>query len=165
MVIDILFVLILVLSTIKGWQRGVLGAILGLFGWFIAIFISLKVAHYAQPIFQNWLSSHRINYIVTCVILILLSIILFSLISKLSNHFFTLIMLGWASKLAGVLVYFITYIMVASAIIEICIPSQIVQVYAKPSKTYVVFHKVHQLLVWPIYKQSHAVWQNIRNGI
>lgn len=118
MFIDILLIVLLILATIKGYQRGL---IVGVFS-FIAIIIGLAAAlklstvaaHYigtAIKISDTWLP------VISFAVVFILVVLLIRLGANLVQKTVEISMMGWVNRLGGIILYIAIYVLVFSVVL------------------------------------------------
>ena len=118
MVIDIVFLLLLLLSIIKGYSRGLIIAVVS----FLAIFIGLAAAMKLSVIVAGWLGANTniakewLPFIAFGLVMIGV-IILVRWLAGLLEKSIECAMLGWFNKLAGIALYIFLYITFFSIIL------------------------------------------------
>jgi membrane protein required for colicin V production len=115
MVIDIIFLILLVLSVIKGASRGLIVAVFS----FLAIIIGVAAAMKLSYIVANWLQ-HSFNTgkqwlpVLSFLIVLVAVIFLVRWLANLLQAAIKVSMLGWLNKLGGIIFYLLLYISVFS---------------------------------------------------
>lgn len=118
MLIDIIFLICLVLSIIKGYQKGL---VLALFS-FVGIFLGLAAAVKFSALVAGWLKEYTHTALgwlpFVAFMMILIGVwILVRIGSKIIETSLELVMLGWANRLAGILLYALIYATVLSIVL------------------------------------------------
>jgi membrane protein required for colicin V production len=118
MVLDLVFVIILILAILKGYQRGL---VVGLFslvaviiGLAAAIKLSTVVAGYigsTVKVSEEWLP------LISFAVVFLVVILLIRLGAKAIEKSVEVAMLGWVNKLAGIILYAAIYTLVFSVLL------------------------------------------------
>lgn len=118
MLLDIIFAVILVLAVLKGYRQGL---IVGLFslvavviGLAAAIKLSAVVAAYigkAVKVSDEWLP------VISFAVVFLVVVLLIRLGAKAIEKTFETVMLGWANKIGGVILFAAIYIVVFSVLL------------------------------------------------
>ncbi|MDI3318441.1 CvpA family protein [Pinibacter soli] len=118
MIIDILFIIILVFALYKGWRNGFVVAILSVVGLIIGLVAAMKLsavtANYLKDstnISLRWLPF--ISFLIVFIAVMLLIRLLASLITKTME----VVALGWANKLAGIILYAVVYTIALSVVL------------------------------------------------
>src|SRR5258706_12744902 len=115
MIVDLVFVIILILAIIKGYQRGLIVGIFSFIaivvGLAAAIKLSVVVAGYigkSVKVSDEWLPF--ISFIVVFIVVVLL----IRWGANLIHRSFQVAMLGWLNRLGGIILYLAIYIAVFS---------------------------------------------------
>ena len=118
MIIDIIFLLLMILATIKGFRNGFIVAVFSFFGIIIGLAAAMKLSTVVAGWLQNstniaaaWLPFLSFALIMIGVILLVRLGALF--IQKTME----LVLLGWVNKLSGVLLYAALYITLFSVVL------------------------------------------------
>jgi membrane protein required for colicin V production len=118
MIIDVLFIIILIFALYKGWRNGFVVAILSVVGLIIGLVAAMKLSAIAAShlkdstnISVRWLPF--ISFMVVFIAVMLVIRLLASLITKTME----VVALGWANKLAGIVLYAVIYTIVFSVIL------------------------------------------------
>jgi membrane protein required for colicin V production len=118
MIIDILFIIILILAGIKGFRQGIILALFSMVAFVIGLAAAMKlsvvVAGYigkAVKVSDQWLPV--ISFAVVFLVVVLLIRWGASLIQKGAE----IAMLGWANRLAGILLYAGLYLLIYSIVL------------------------------------------------
>lgn len=106
MIIDGLIGVVLVLAFIRGWKKGILWAIASTAAVVLGSLVSLKLSHrLAQFIQEQQIIDSKYTLIISYILLFLLVMYGLRLLSKLIEKLLKSLMLGWANRLAGGLLY------------------------------------------------------------
>jgi membrane protein required for colicin V production len=118
MILDLIFVIILVLAVIKGYQRGL---IVGIFS-FIAIIIGLAAAIKLSVVVAGYIG-RAVNLsdewlpIISFVVVFLIVVLLVRWGANLIQRTAEVVMLGWVNRLGGIIFYSALYIAVLSVLL------------------------------------------------
>lgn len=118
MFLDLLFVIILVLATVKGYQRGL---IVGIFS-FIAIIIGLAAAIKLSTVVAGYIGdtikvSDEWLPVISFAVVFILVVLLIRLGANMIQKTVEISMLGWVNRLGGILLYIAIYGMVYSVVL------------------------------------------------
>lgn len=118
MFLDFIFAIIIVFAIYKGYQRGLIVGLFSLAAVIIGIAAAMKlsavVAGYigkAVKVSDQWLPV--ISFIIVFIFVLLLVRLGANLIEKLAES----ILLGWANKLGGILLYAVIYTIIFSVLL------------------------------------------------
>ena len=118
MLLDIIFLILLVLAVIKGYQRGLIVGLFSLVAIIVALAAAMKlsavVAAYMGDnvkIAEQWLPV--ISFAIVFIVMVLLIRLGANLLQKTAE----LAMLGWLNKLGGILFYLVIYTLVYSVLL------------------------------------------------
>jgi membrane protein required for colicin V production len=118
MIIDLVFIALLVLALVQGYRRGLIVAIFSLVsiivGLAAAIKLSSVVANHlgtAVKISDKWLP------VISFAIVFIIVVILVRLGAKAIQRLTETLLLGWANKLGGIILYVALYTTVFSVVI------------------------------------------------
>ena len=118
MIIDIIFVILMVVALIQGYRRGLIVAVFSLIsiivGLAAAIKLSAVVANYlghSVKVSDKWLPV--ISFAIVFIVVVLLIRLGAKAIQKLTEA----MMLGWANRLGGIVLYAVIYITIFSVLL------------------------------------------------
>ena len=115
MIVDLVFVIILILAIIKGYQRGL---IVGIFS-FIAILVGLAAAIKLSVVVAGYIGrsvkvSDEWLPVIAFIVVFLMVVLLVRLGAKFIQRTAEIAMLGWVNRLGGIILYLALYISVFS---------------------------------------------------
>lgn len=118
MIIDILFVALLVLAFVNGYNKGFIIAVFSI----IALIVGLAAAIKLSAIMAGYLKdsvniSAKWLPVVSFFIVFLLAVLLVRLGATAIQKTFELAMLGWINRIAGVILYIFLYTIILSVVI------------------------------------------------
>lgn len=106
MILDFVFGISLLIALVRGWQKGILWTVLQVLAVFVALPLSLKLTHSVSQFVTNDLGvESRFTFLLTFVALFILSMLLFRLVVKLVEGSLDALMMGWANRLFGAILY------------------------------------------------------------
>src|SRR4030095_16818256 len=118
MIIDIIFVILIVLALIQGYRRGLIVAVFSLvsiiIGLAAAIKLSAAVANHlgqAVKVSDKWLP------VVSFAIVFIAVVLLIRLGARAIQKLTEAMMLGWANRLGGIILYVVIYITIFSVLL------------------------------------------------
>lgn len=116
--IDIAFLLIIIIATVKGIRKGIIMAIFTFIGWFIGIAAALKLSAFVATYLQHhtdigvkWLPLLAFLLVFVTVILLV------QLAGKSVEGVFNISLLGWVNRLGGALLYTAIYTLAFSVVL------------------------------------------------
>ena len=118
MFIDILLIVLLIMATIKGYQRGL---IVGIFS-FIAIIIGLAAAMKLSTVAADYIGnaikvSDAWLPVISFVVVFIGVVLLIRIGANLVQKTVEISMLGWLNRLGGILLYIAIYLLVFSVLL------------------------------------------------
>ncbi|HKZ65258.1 MAG TPA: CvpA family protein [Chitinophagaceae bacterium] len=118
MFLDLIFVVILILAVIKGYQRGL---IVGIFS-FIAVIIGLAAAIKLSTVVAGYIGdtikvSDEWLPVISFAVVFILVVLLIRLGANMIQKTVEISMLGWVNRLGGILLYIAIYGMVYSVVL------------------------------------------------
>lgn len=132
MILDLVFAVLIILAIIKGYQRGLIVGIFSLIAIIIglaaAIKLSTVVADYigkAVKISDQWLP--LISFAIVFFVVVLLVRLGANAIQKAAET----VMLGWANRLGGIILYIAIYITIFSVVLFYAEQIKLIQPAAK----------------------------------
>ena len=118
MFLDIVYIIILLLAVIKGYRRGIIVGIFSL----VAVIIGLVAALKLSVVVAGWLQNHSgvgaawISFlsfaIVFCSVVVLVRIV-----ARILHEAVKMLLLGWADKLGGIILYALIYTLIYSVLL------------------------------------------------
>ena len=168
MLIDFIAIALIVLSIIKGFQKGFIIAIFSLLAFVVGLAAALKlsavVAEYLGShtnISQRWLP------ILAFAGVFLLVILLVRLGAKALEGIIQVAMLGWLNKLAGIVFYLLLYLFIFSIILFYATQLHLIKPQTiQTSTTYPVIYPIAPIVmdgfgdVLPLFKNIFAQLEN-----
>ncbi len=118
MIIDILFLLLLIMSVLRGYKRGFVVAIFS----FLAVIIGLAAAMKLSVAVAGWLERNmHINEkwlpFISFILVMIGVILLVKWLAGILHTAIEFVLLGWLDKLCGILLYAFLYITVYSIVL------------------------------------------------
>lgn len=118
MIIDIVFIIMLIMAVIKGWQRGLVIAIFSVIGLIVGIVAAMKLS----ALVAEWLKdstsiSAKWLPFISFAVVFLGAVLLIRLGANLLESTLEVALLGWANKLGGILLYIIIYTLAYSVLL------------------------------------------------
>jgi membrane protein required for colicin V production len=115
MIIDIIFAILILLACFKGYKRGLIVAVFSFIGFVIGLAAALKLSAIVANHLKNsvnisakWLPC--LSFILVFIVVVLLVRIGAKLIEKTAEA----VLLGWANRLGGILLYALLYTIILS---------------------------------------------------
>ena len=110
MIIDIIFVILLLMACFKGYSKGLIVALFSIVGFIAGLAAALKLSTYAtERISAGLNASGKWLPFVSFLLVFLVVVLLVNLGAKLLQKSVELIMLGWANRLGGILLFILLY--------------------------------------------------------
>ncbi len=115
MLIDLVFVAIVLLALVKGYTRGLIIAVFSL----VALIAGAAAAVKLSALVASWLKSSihagaRWLPVIAFVLVFLAVVLLVRLGAKALEKMVEMALLGWANRVAGMLLYFVVYTVILS---------------------------------------------------
>lgn len=138
MLIDFTFAALLILAIIKGYQKGFIIAVFSIIAFIIGLAAALKLSAAVAAYLKGSISiSEKWMPFIAFALVFFAVIILVRLGAKLIERSFQAVMLGWANRIAGILLYAVLYLIILSIFIFYAEKLQLLQPEAiKSSQTY-----------------------------
>jgi len=169
MYIDIVFLVLLAYSFIRGYMKGLVMAALSLIGYITAVFVTF---YFTQRITLYFHLQQAWAPVVSYLVVFFAIVIAFVLLAKLIEKFLSAIQLNFINKLLGGLVGVLISIFVYSALIWVlhmvkAIPTNQLQESKTASVLLYIAPTLYKLVgfVFPVLKESLAQFQNYLNGV
>lgn len=99
--IDICIVILLVVSNLNGVRQGLIKALAGLVGWFLALLLAVKFSPDLQPVMVKYTADPTMQKIAAFASIIFAVLILAWLAGQLLHKLIQQMKLSWLNRLAG----------------------------------------------------------------
>jgi membrane protein required for colicin V production len=99
--LDYVLIIIIALSALYGFFRGIVREILSLIGWVVSFWVALKFSHKLTGLFDGMFSNEGLLYGVSFVALLLITLIAFTIVSMIIGRFVKLTGLGLVDRGIG----------------------------------------------------------------
>jgi membrane protein required for colicin V production len=116
--IDIIFLILLVVSTIVGLKQGLIKAVLSLIGIIAGVFLASNFYEPLANVF-GFFNNEDVANIVAFILILVVVIIIASLLAKLLDSVIKAIMLGWVNSIGGAVFGFLMGVITLSAILAV----------------------------------------------
>src|ERR1700710_362887 len=118
MLIDIIFIVLLVIAIVKGYRKGFIIAIFSL----LAIIIGLAAAMKLSVVTAAWLKdaihvAAKWLPVIAFAVVFLIVVLLVRLGARALQKTAEFALLGWANRLAGILLYMALYVIILSVLL------------------------------------------------
>jgi membrane protein required for colicin V production len=118
MLLDIIFVILLILAIVKGYQRGLIVGIFSLIAIIIALAAAMKLsAVVASYLGENVNVSQQWLPVISFAVVFVVMVLLIRLGANLLQKTVELAMLGWLNRLGGIIFYIVIYTIVYSVVL------------------------------------------------
>ena len=102
MLIDITILVLAIIAFYFGFKRGLVSSILFFVAMFVALIAALKLSHWYAVKFEQWFNiASEYLPLLTFAIVFIIVMVLFTLLSRLIESFFSAVNLGFINRLAG----------------------------------------------------------------
>lgn len=113
--IDIIFAILIIIAIIKGYQKGLIIALFSIIALIVGLAAALKLSAAVAVYLQNNVDvSTKWLPVISFALVFFLVVFLVHLGGKLIEKTFKMVMLGWANRLGGILLYIILYTIIFS---------------------------------------------------
>lgn len=99
--IDICIVILLVFSNLNGIRQGLIKALAGLIGWFLALMLAIRFSSQVQPLMSQYTADPTMQKIAAFASIIAVVVILAWLVGHLLHKLLKQMKLSWLNRLAG----------------------------------------------------------------
>jgi membrane protein required for colicin V production len=113
--IDLIFAVLMILAVIKGYQKGLIIALFSIIALIVGLAAALKLSaatgvylQHNTSVTSKWLP------VISFAIVFIVIVILVNLGGKLIEKTFEMALLGWANRIAGILLYVVLYTIIFS---------------------------------------------------
>jgi membrane protein required for colicin V production len=113
MIIDIIFVILIVLALIQGYRRGFIVAVFSLVSIIVGLAAAIKLsAVVASRLGHEVKVSDKWLPVISFAIVFIVAVLLIRLGARAIQKLTEAMMLGWANRLGGILLYAVIYVMI-----------------------------------------------------
>ncbi len=173
MILDLIVAVLIVLAIIKGYQRGLIAGVFS----FVAIIIGLAAAIKLSAVVADYLSksvniSDQWLPIISFAVVFIIVVVLVRLGANAIQRVTEAVMLGWANRIGGVLLYVAIYVIIFS--VALFYAEQIKLVKPETTKKSVTYRMVQPWgpkavntfgAVVPVFNDMFAQLENFFDGI
>jgi membrane protein required for colicin V production len=107
-----------ILAIIRGWQKGILYAVLTFFAFFFGILVALKLSGIlSEYLFAQHIVNSQYTFLLAFILLFLATILLFKLLIRLVERVMDGLMLGWINRLGGAILYLMLSVFITSTFV------------------------------------------------
>jgi len=118
MIIDIIFVILIVLALIQGYRRGFIVAVFSLVSIIVGLAAAIKLsAVVASRLGHEVKVSDKWLPVISFAIVFIVAVLLIRLGARAIQKLTEAMMLGWANRLGGILLYAVIYVMIFSVLL------------------------------------------------
>jgi len=118
MVFDGIILILICISFYRGWKKGILWAIFSMVSVVIGILLSLKLSHYvADYLFKQNIMTSQYTLLISFILIFVLVVFLFRFGIKLVEKLLEAVLLGWANKILGGVLYSLMTIFIVSTLV------------------------------------------------
>lgn len=115
MIIDIVFAILLVMAAIKGYRKGLILAVFSIAAFFVGLAAALKLSAVVAGYLSNTISvSARWLPFISFLVVFLGVVLLIHWGGKLLETSVQAVMLGWANRIGGILLFAVAYTLIFS---------------------------------------------------
>ena len=100
-ILDIVIVILLVVSNLNGIRQGLIKALSGLVGWFLALLLAIRFSPDVQPLMGQYTTDPTMQKIAAFASIVAVVVILAWLAGQLLHKVMEQIKLSWLNRLAG----------------------------------------------------------------
>lgn len=116
--IDIIFLILILMAIYKGYRKGLIISLFSIIALMVGLAAAMKLSAMAAGYLEGSLNvSARGLAVLSFVLVFLLAVFIVRLGAKAIEKTVELAMLGWANRIAGIILYFILYTCVFSVIL------------------------------------------------
>ncbi|MBL7701712.1 MAG: CvpA family protein [Ferruginibacter sp.] len=128
MLIDFAFAILLILAIIKGYQKGLILAVFSILAFVIGLAAALKLSAAVAEWLKDSISvSAKWLPFIAFALVFLLVVLLVRLGARLIEKSFQAVLLGWANRIGGILLYAVLYTIILSIFIFYAEKLQLIQ--------------------------------------
>jgi membrane protein required for colicin V production len=118
MVFDGIILILICISFYRGWKKGILWAIFSMVSVVIGMLLSLKLSHQvADYLFKQNIMTSQYTLLISFILIFVLVVFLFRFGIKLVEKLLEAVLLGWANKILGGVLYSLMTIFIVSTLV------------------------------------------------
>ncbi len=117
MFIDIVFVILIVLACYKGYSKGFIVALFSILGFIIGLAAALKLSTTVAAKIAEHTDLGKWLPALSFLLVFIATAFLVNIVGKVVQKTFETVMLGWANRIAGILLYATLYSIIVSIFI------------------------------------------------
>lgn len=118
MAFDGIVLILICISFYRGWKKGILWAIFSMVSVVIGILLSLKLSHQvADYLFKQNIMTSQYTLLISFILIFVLVVFLFRFGIKLVEKLLEAVLLGWANKILGGVLYSLMTIFIVSTLV------------------------------------------------
>lgn len=115
MLVDIIYLILIIIAVFKGYSRGLVVALFSIVGFIIGLAAALKLSAVVSSYLEGTTSiPSRWLPFISFAIVFLIVVIAVRMLAKVVETAFEMALLGWANKLAGIVIYIALYTIIYS---------------------------------------------------
>lgn len=99
--LDIVILILLIVSNINGMRQGLVKALAGLIGWFLALLLAIRLSPQVQPLMVQYTADPTMQKIAAFTSIIFVVLVLTWLAGHVLHKLLTQMKLSWLNRLAG----------------------------------------------------------------
>ena len=116
--IDIVFLILMIVAIVKGYQKGFIIALFSIIAYIVGIAVAVKLSATAAIYLQEHTTvSSKWLPVISFAVVFLIVVLLVKIGGKLIEKTFQMAMLGWANRLLGILLYVLLYTIIFSILL------------------------------------------------
>ncbi len=148
MIIDIVFLLLVALAFYKGLRKGFIIAVFSVLGFILGIAAALKLSAAVAVSISDHTGPAKWLPPVSFLLVFIAVAFAVNICGKLIQKTFEAVMLGWANRIAGVLVYGLLYSMILSVFLFYAIQLQFIKpATVSASVSYPYLHPIAPVVI------------------
>ncbi len=128
MIIDIIFLLLIALACYKGYTKGFIIAIFSVLGFIVGLAAALKLSTTVAAKLSEHTNLGKWLPVLSFLLVFIAVVVLVNIAGKLIQKTFESIMLGWANRIAGIILYTILYSIIFSVFIFYAVQLQFIKI-------------------------------------
>ena len=115
--IDYALIIIIVLSALYGFYRGIIKEILSLVGWVFSYWVALKYSHNLTGLFEGLISNEGLLYGITFAAILIITLIVCTIVSYVVGRFIKFSGMGFVDRGIGSLFGVVRGLVIVTAMV------------------------------------------------
>ena len=157
--LDVLIIIPITYSMIRGFSNGLVKEITGFLGLFLGVYIAINFYSYLNPQISTFFNENQQFVSITSfTLLFILSVFTIKLLGRVLDYFLSALALGFVSRLLGVVFAILKTVVILSVLLAITQEYRLIEKsIQKKSTLFLPLEKVSKVILPEIQKHQHSI--------